>query len=77
MGFDELLSAANLLPPLDRLRLSDLLRDTVPLEEWPPLSEDWVREIKRRSDEYDAGRMTAASWAEVRLRTRREAGLDG
>ena len=60
MGFDELLSAASHLPPLDRLRLSDLLRDTVPAEEWPPLSEDWMHEIQCRSDEYDAGRMSAA-----------------
>jgi putative addiction module component (TIGR02574 family) len=77
MGFDELLAAASHLPPLDRLRLSDLLRDTVPPEEWPPLSDDWMQEIQHRSDEYDSGRMTAAPWSDVRSRARREAGLDG
>ena len=77
MSFDDLLSAASHLPPQDRLRLSDLLRETVEPEDWPALSDDWLREIARRSAELDAGRMNSAPWSEVRSRTRREAGLDG
>jgi putative addiction module component (TIGR02574 family) len=77
MSVDDLLSAASHLPPEDRLRLSDLLRDTVPPDQWPPLADDWLREIDSRSKEFDAGRMSASSWTEVRSRTRRQAGLDG
>jgi putative addiction module component (TIGR02574 family) len=77
MSFDELLSAANGLPAAERMRLSDLLRESVPPDEWPPLSDEWLAEIDRRSCEYDAGRMPTASWSEVRQRTRRQAGLDG
>jgi putative addiction module component (TIGR02574 family) len=77
MSFDELLSAASHLPPQERILLSDLLRDTVAPEDWPPLSDEWLAEIATRSAEYDAGRMPTSSWAEVRSRTRRQAGLDG
>jgi putative addiction module component (TIGR02574 family) len=41
-----------------------------------PLSDEWLAEIERRSAEYDAGRMPASSWPEVRARTRQQAGLD-
>ena len=41
-----------------------------------PLSDEWLAEIERRSVEYDAGRMEASSWPEVRARTRQQAGLD-
>lgn len=46
------------------------------MDEWPFPSDEWLDEAQRRSDEYDAGRMTAAPWSEVRERARREAGLD-
>jgi 4-amino-4-deoxy-L-arabinose transferase-like glycosyltransferase len=32
---------------------------------------------QRRSAEYDEGRMSAATWPEVRARARRRGGLDG
>jgi len=75
VSFDELLSAANHLPAIERLRLSELLRETVPPEDWPPLSDEWLAEIDRRSAEYDAGRMPAAPWSEVKSRTRTQARL--
>lgn len=76
MSFDELLSAASHLPPDERLRLSDMLRDTLPPEEWPELSGEWLQEIERRTNLYNAGQMPAAPWPEVRERTRRQAGLN-
>ena len=49
----------------------------IPLEQWPDLSDDWLGEIQRRSEAYDAGQMPVASWPDVRDRARRQAGLDG
>ncbi|MCI0331904.1 MAG: addiction module protein [Planctomycetes bacterium] len=74
--FDDVLGAAQDLPPTDRIRLIHALWDTVPPEEWPPPSKAWIDEAQRRSAEYDAGRMTASPWPEVRARARRKAGLD-
>jgi putative addiction module component (TIGR02574 family) len=75
-AFDEVLGAAQSLPPADQIRLIGVLWDTMPVEQWPSPSEEWIREAQRRSAEYDAGRMTAAPWPEVRERARKKAGLD-
>jgi putative addiction module component (TIGR02574 family) len=74
MSFDDVLGAAQELPPTDRIRLIQALWDTVPIEDWPRPSDEWVSEAQRRSAEFDAGRMTASPWPEVRARARREAG---
>lgn len=74
--FDDVLGAAQGLPPTDRIRLIYALWDTVPPEQWPAPNDAWIEEAQRRSDEYEAGRMTAAPWPEVRARARRKAGLD-
>ena len=66
--FQDVLSAAQTLSPTDRLRLADSLWEEIPPEEWPLPSEEWMTEAQRRSADYDAGRMTAAPWAEVRER---------
>ena len=74
---DAVLVAAQTLPPADRVRLLDALWDTVPPEDWPAPSKEWLEESRSRSADYDAGRMTSSPWPEVRERARREAGLDG
>jgi putative addiction module component (TIGR02574 family) len=76
-NFDDVLGAARALPVADRLRLIDALWEDVPPAAWPVPSEEWIAEAQRRSAEYDAGRMSAAPWAEVHERARRKAGLDG
>ena len=68
--FDDILGAAQGLPATDRIRLIHELWDTVPPEEWPLPSSEWIEEVQRRSAEYDAGRLTAAPWPEVRARAR-------
>lgn len=75
--FDDVLNAAQTLTSDDRVRLIDALWDSLPQEEWPPPSAEWIAEAQRRSEEYHAGGMTAASWPEVRERARRKANLDG
>jgi putative addiction module component (TIGR02574 family) len=75
--FDEILGAAHGLPASERLRLIDALWESVPPEEWPAPSDPWIAEAQRRSAEYDAGRMPASGWPDVRDRARRKAGLDG
>ena len=71
--FEDVLTAAFDLTPIDRLRLVDALWDNSPPSEWPMPSKEWIAEAQRRSAEYDAGRMSAAPWPEVRERARRTA----
>jgi putative addiction module component (TIGR02574 family) len=74
--FDDVLGAAQDLPSVDRIRLVQALWETVPPAEWPTPAEEWIEEARRRSAEFDAGRMTASPWPDVRARARRKAGLD-
>ncbi len=74
--FDDVFGAAQDLSATDRIRLIHALWDTVPPEQWPMPSVAWLEEAQRRSDEYDAGRMPASPWPDVRARARRKAGLD-
>ena len=66
--FNDVLDAAQHLSSADRIRLVHALWDTVPPEEWPAPSDAWIEEAQRRSAEYEAGRITAAPWPEVRAR---------
>jgi len=72
----EILDAAQDLPSADRAQLIHALWKTVSPDDWAPPTDDWIAEVERRSAAYDTGEMTAASWSEVRQRTRRKAGLD-
>ena len=73
----EILDAAQALPPAERAQLIYALWDTVSSEDWALPGDDWIAEAQRRSDALDAGQMSASPWAEVRQRVRRKAGLDG
>ncbi|MGA2063997.1 MAG: addiction module protein [Thermoguttaceae bacterium] len=73
----EIIDAARALPAGERARLIEALWDTTTPEDWAPPSEEWIAESQRRSEQYDAGRMTASPWPEVRDRARRKAGMDG
>ncbi len=75
-NLQEILDAAQTLPPDERARLIYALWDTLAPDDWAPPTEQWIAEAQRRSAEYDAGRMTASPWPEVRARARRKAGLD-
>lgn len=64
--YDSLLSDASQLPLDARIQLIEALWDTVPEDAMPPLSEEWVAEIHRRSDEYDAGKVQTIPWEQIR-----------
>jgi putative addiction module component (TIGR02574 family) len=53
--------------PLDaRIQLIDALWDTIPEGAAPPLSDEWLAEIQRRSAEYDAELVQPIPWEQVR-----------
>jgi len=62
---DALLADAAQLPVADRLELIDALWDTLPDEALPPLSEEWMAEIQRRSAELAAGTAKTIPWEVV------------
>jgi len=74
--FQDILDAARALSAAERARLAEALWEDLPPADWPLPDEEWIAEAQRRSTEYDAGRMSAASWPEVQERARRNAGLD-
>ncbi len=76
-SLNEILSAAQALPPSDRAQLIASLWEKSLPEEWVPPSADWHAECNRRSNAFDAGEMAGSSWTEARKRARRKAGLDG
>lgn len=73
---NEILIAAQALPPADRAQLIASLWDNSAPDDWVPPGAEWIDEANRRSDAYDAGEMTGDSWPDVRVRARRKAGLD-
>ncbi len=76
-SLNEILIAAQALPPADRAQLIASLWDRSSPDDWVQPSAEWVAESNRRSGAYDAGEMTGSSWGDVRDRARRKAGLDG
>ena len=65
-GYESILATASQLPVAERILLIDALWETVPEEELPPLSDEWLREIKRRSVEFDHGTVSTIAWKEIR-----------
>lgn len=72
---DSLLADAAQLPVEDRIHLIDALWDTLPADSRPPLSEELLTELKRRSAEYDSGLAQTVSWTQVKSEAIRRAGV--
>jgi len=70
--FEDILGAAQGLPAMERLQLIDALWESVPPQQWPAPSDQWISEAQRRSAQYDAGQMSASTWPEVKARARRK-----
>lgn len=73
--YETLLSDAARLPVADRIQLIDAIWDTLPDDSLPPLSDEWVAEIQRRSAEYDAGLAETVSWDQVKAEALRRVGM--
>lgn len=69
------LADASRLPVTDRIQLIEALWDTVPADSLPPLTDEWIAEIRRRSAEYDSGLVQAVPWEQIRAEAIRRAGL--
>jgi putative addiction module component (TIGR02574 family) len=65
-NFQSLLMDASQLPIAIRIELVEAIWDSIPLQELPPLSDEWREEIKHRSAEFDAGGVETIAWEEVR-----------
>jgi putative addiction module component (TIGR02574 family) len=65
-NYKTLLSDASLLPVNDRIQLIEALWDTLPDDAYPPLTDEWLSEIQRRSAEFDAGLVQATPWEQIR-----------
>lgn len=76
-SIDEILDAALMLNPADRLRLVARLWEETPPSDWPLPSGAWITEVQRRSAEIDQGQGTSSPWNEVRERVRKQVGLNG
>ena len=72
----EILTAAQSLPPQERVQLIAALWSDVSPEQWVPPSQEWLDEVNRRSNDFDAGKITGSAWSEVRQRAQRKAGID-
>lgn len=75
-NYESVLSAASQLPISDRLKLIDELASSVPDDQPPQLSENWLREISQRSDQIDSETVNVEEWADVRARMFLKHGVD-
>jgi putative addiction module component (TIGR02574 family) len=67
---ESVLADAAQLPVADRLELINAIWDTLPDEALPPLSDEWMTEIGRRSAELAAGTANSVAWDVVRSEAR-------
>ena len=74
--YQGLFQAASQLPTADKVELIEALWKSVPAESEIPLSQQWLEEIKRRGDDFEAGSVETVSWETVRNEALRRAGID-
>jgi putative addiction module component (TIGR02574 family) len=65
-NFQTVFADASRLPGVDRIQLIEALWDTVPDASLPPLIDEWLAEIHRRSAEFDSGAVKSVPWEQVR-----------
>ncbi len=73
--YEKLLADVIGLPVAERIQLIDEIWDTLPDDSLPPLSDEWVAEIQRRSAEYDNGSAETVSWEQVKGEALRRVGI--
>lgn len=67
----ETLATAQALPTAAQVELIEALIAGLDEADPEPLDEAWIKEIERRSADFDAGRVKPIPWSEVRDRCRR------
>jgi putative addiction module component (TIGR02574 family) len=68
-ALEQIIQAALSLPEEDRVRLLDELSASLNPEEAGTVDHVWQQEIRRRSQEFDAGDARAIPWDEVKRQT--------
>ena len=66
--YQDILASASQLSIDDRLRLIDDLASSVPDDQPPKLSPEWLAEIQRRSEDIDSAKVQTESWSVIRER---------
>jgi putative addiction module component (TIGR02574 family) len=74
---EQVLHAAQTLPAAERVELIEALIAGLDLADPQPLDEATMAEVRRRSTEFDAGKVTPVPWSVVRARARGEGGGRG
>lgn len=74
-SYENLLANATSLPVEERLQLIDALWDSLPGDSLPPLSPEWVVEIRRRSAEFDSGGVKTVPWQQIKLEALKRIGV--
>ena len=64
--YDTILAEASDLSVVDRMLLIEALWDSLPPGKLPPLDEQWLEEIARRSAEFDSGTASTVPWSEIK-----------
>ena len=66
LNYESVLSDASQLPVPERIQLIEDLWETVAADSLPPLTDEWLAEIKRRSAEYESGSVQTVPWEQIR-----------
>jgi len=69
-GTEQVLQTALALPAAEQVALIEALIAELDQADPQPLDDAWMDEIRRRSAEYDAGKVTPIPWSAVRDRAR-------
>lgn len=75
LTYETLLADAAQLPVADRIQLIDAIWETLPDASMPPLSDEWIAEIRRRSAEFDSGLVKTIPWEQVKAEALRRVGV--
>ena len=75
LTYETLLADAAQLPVADRIQLIDAIWETLPDDSMPPLSDEWIAEIRRRSAEFDSGSVKTIPWEQVKAEALRRVGV--
>ena len=75
LTYETLLADAAQLPVAERIQLIDAIWETLPDDSMPPLSEEWIAEIRRRSAEFDSGSVKTIPWEQVKAEALRRVGV--